>query len=232
MVMKLLSRHVEPGEPGSVSVIPTDTEDMWHAYNLVQPGDTVRAATIRKVQTESSTGSTTSNRVKTTLTLEVESTDFDTQACVLRIKGRNMEENEYVKLRAYHTIDIELNRKFTLSKSEWDTISIERLQLACDASQSSELAAVIMQEGLAHICLVCPSMTITRQKVEHTIPRKRKGNLSQHEKSMSKFFDQIIQGKRFQMFLHCIFMLTLPLLPSEVLQELCGTSTSMWQNVF
>jgi len=32
------------------------------------------------------------------LTIQVETIDFDTQACVLRVKGRNVEENEYVKV--------------------------------------------------------------------------------------------------------------------------------------
>lgn len=72
---------------------------MWHAYNLITEGDSVRSTTIRKVQTESSTGSSSSNRVRTTLTISVESIDFDTQACMLRLKGRNIEENQYVKVK-------------------------------------------------------------------------------------------------------------------------------------
>lgn len=52
----------------------------------------------RKVQTESSTGSSSSYRVRTTLTVRVENIDFDTQACVLRLKGKNIEENKFVKV--------------------------------------------------------------------------------------------------------------------------------------
>ncbi len=32
------------------------------------------------------------------LTIAVEAIDFDTQACVLRVKGRNIQENQYVKV--------------------------------------------------------------------------------------------------------------------------------------
>ncbi len=53
---------------------------------------------VRKVQTESATGSTSSNKVRTLLTIAVEAIDFDTQACVLRVKGRNIQENQYVKV--------------------------------------------------------------------------------------------------------------------------------------
>ena len=52
----------------------------------------------RKVQTESATGSTSSSKIRTTLTIRVETIDFDTQACVLRVKGRNIQENQYVKV--------------------------------------------------------------------------------------------------------------------------------------
>ena len=53
---------------------------------------------VSKVLTESSTGSSSSNKVRTMLSIRVETIDFDTQACVLRVKGRNVEENEYVKV--------------------------------------------------------------------------------------------------------------------------------------
>lgn len=83
---------------------------------------------------------------------------------------------------AYHTLDLELNRKFTLTKPEWDSVSLERVEMACDPSQSADVAAVIMQEGLAHVCLITPHMTLIRSKIDVTIPRKRRGNVQQHEK--------------------------------------------------
>lgn len=36
---------------------------------------------------------------------------------------------------AYHTLDLEVNRKFSLSKSEWDSVSLERVDTACDPTQ-------------------------------------------------------------------------------------------------
>uniref|UniRef100_A0A674PCD8 Protein pelota homolog n=1 Tax=Takifugu rubripes TaxID=31033 RepID=A0A674PCD8_TAKRU len=97
--MKLLHKDIEKDNAGQVTLIPEEAEDMWHSYNLLQVGDSLRASTIRKVQTESSTGSVGSSRVRTTLTLCVETVDFDSQACQLRVKGTNIEENQYVKVR-------------------------------------------------------------------------------------------------------------------------------------
>lgn len=36
---------------------------------------------------------------------------------------------------AYHTLDLEINRKFTLSKPEWDSVSLDRVDMACDPTQ-------------------------------------------------------------------------------------------------
>uniref|UniRef100_A0A1B6EGQ4 Protein pelota homolog n=1 Tax=Clastoptera arizonana TaxID=38151 RepID=A0A1B6EGQ4_9HEMI len=192
--MKLVYKNIDKDGRGSVTLIPEEPEDMWHAYNLITEGDSVRASTIRKVQNESATGSSTSSRVRTVLTIQVETIDFDTQACMLRLKGRNIEENQYVKMGAYHTLDLEVNRKFSLCKSEWDSVSLERVDTACDPTQNADVAAVIMQEGLAHICLITTSMTLVRAKIDQVIPRKRKGNVKQHEKGMSRFFENVMQA--------------------------------------
>lgn len=192
--MRLNSKFIDRDGSGYVTMTAEQSEDMWHAYNLISEVDQLRASTIRKVTTESATGSTGSNRVRTTLTIRIESIDFDTQACMLRVKGRNIQENQYVKMGAYHTLDLELNRKFTLIKALWDSVALDRLELACDATQQADVAAVIMQEGLANICLVTPSMTLVRAKIDVTIPRKRKGLCTQHDKSLLKFFDSIMQA--------------------------------------
>lgn len=192
--MKLLRKNLDKKGSGSVSLIAENAEDMWHAYNLIHAGDYLKSTTIRKVVTESSVGLTTTNRVHTTLTILVKTLDFDTQASVLRVKGTNCEENQFVKLGAYHTIDLELNRKFEISKHEWDSVALERIDDACDPGQNADVAAVVMQEGLAHVCLILSSMTLVKSKIEMSIPRKRKGQCATHDKSMEKFFDRIVQA--------------------------------------
>uniref|UniRef100_A0A4D5R9R3 Protein pelota homolog n=1 Tax=Scolopendra viridis TaxID=118503 RepID=A0A4D5R9R3_SCOVI len=192
--MKLLHKYLEKDGGGNITLLPEEPEDMWHAYNLIAIGDNLRASTIRKVQTESATGSVGSNRIRTTLTIQVENIDFDIQACVLRVKGRNITENQYVKMGAYHTLDLEANRKFSLSKQHWDSVDLDRIDVACDPTQHADLAAVIMHEGIAHVCLVTSSMTLLRAKIDMNIPRKRKGNCAQHEKGLNKFFENIVQA--------------------------------------
>ncbi|XP_036402225.1 protein pelota homolog [Megalops cyprinoides] len=192
--MKLLHKDIEKDNAGQVTLMPEEAEDMWHTYNLLQVGDSLRASTIRKVQTESSTGSVGSSRVRTTLTVCVETIDFDSQACQLRVKGTNIQENQYVKMGAYHTIELELNRKFTLAKKVWDSVVLDRIEQACDPAQKADVAAVVMQEGLANVVLVTPAMTLLRAKVEVTIPRKRKGSCTQHDKALERFYEAVMQA--------------------------------------
>ena len=80
-----------------------------------------------KVTSESNTGSSSSERVRTVLTISVETIEYDTTACTLRVKGRNIKENQFVKMGAYHTLDLQMNQKFTLTKEHWDSIALDRV---------------------------------------------------------------------------------------------------------
>ena len=93
---------------------------------------------------------------------------------------------------SYHTLDLELHSSFTLRKQEWDSVALDRVEMACNPAHQADVAAITMHEGLANVCLITEHLTISRQKIEHTIPRKRKGLCAQHDRGMEKFFDAII----------------------------------------
>ncbi|KAG2175789.1 hypothetical protein INT44_000267 [Umbelopsis vinacea] len=192
--MKLVKKSIEKDKSGYVTLYPEELEDMWHVYNLIQTEDQLKATTIRRIQSESATGSSSSQRVRLTLSIVVETVDFDPQAGLLRINGRVSSESQYVKMNSYHTIDLELNRNFTLFKNEWDTIALERVEDACDITKQADVAAIVCQEGLANICLVTQHMTIVRQRIETPIPRKRKGSVTNYEKGLGRFYDQVYQA--------------------------------------
>jgi eRF1 domain 1 len=122
-----------------------------HLYNLLDRNDRIRATALRKVQNESATGSTTTTRVRTTLTILVEKTDFDVQAGALHVSGPVVEENKYVKMGQYHTLDLETQRNVTILKDEWDSVALGRIKEACDVTKKAEVGAVVMQEGSAPI---------------------------------------------------------------------------------
>ncbi|CAG9530133.1 unnamed protein product [Cercopithifilaria johnstoni] len=189
--MKQFKRNIGKDGVGEVTISCDEAEDMWHVYNLVRIGDTVRCTTVRKVTTESSTGSTVSQRVHTVLSISIETIDFDPVACILHLKGRNIAENEHVKMGQYHTLDIDVGKKFKLWKPYWDSIDLGRLDLALDPSRTADVAAIVMHEGLANLCLVTAQMTIVKAKVDMQIPRKRKGRSDHHDRGMQRFYEVI-----------------------------------------
>lgn len=62
----------------------------------------------------------------------------------IRLKGRNLTESEHIKLGAYHTLELEPQRAFTLHKQLWDALDIERIRTACDPQASADLAVVLI----------------------------------------------------------------------------------------
>ena len=47
---------------------------------------------------ESQTGSTDKSSVRITLSIQISDIFFDVDVCLLRVNGRNVEENKYVKV--------------------------------------------------------------------------------------------------------------------------------------
>ena len=158
---------------------------------------------MRRVTTESSsTGSTASQRVHTNLTIRVKTLDFDPHAGQLHVSGQIARENRYTKIGQFHTLDLELNRNFTLEKviegpdggEGWDSVARAQLEEAIDQTRGTEAVAVVMQEGLANICFITQFQTVLRQRVEVSVPRKRAGagRAGDHDKGMQKFFNTVL----------------------------------------
>lgn len=124
------------------------------------------------------------------LTIRVLGLDFDPQAGQLHVSGQVAAENEHVSLGNHHTLDLELHRDFTLEKEGWDSIARDELKKCTNPEARAQLWAVVMQEGMANICLVTEFQTILRQKVEVPIPKKRAGS-TDHDKKLDRFYQVV-----------------------------------------
>jgi len=193
--MKLLQKLISAKDgSGSIHLRPVQPEDLWHTYNLLQPPtDTVRCTTLRKVVSTSTTGSTTSSKIRTNLTIQVSKVDFDPEAMTVRISGPTVEESKFVRLGAYHTLTLELARDFSIKKECWDQIFLDRIEEACHPENTAEIAALVMQPGLAHLCVVTGSITVTKARIEVNIPKKRSYS-NNHTKGLTKFYEAIYQA--------------------------------------
>lgn len=192
--MKLLSKGIEKDRSGYVKLMCEEPEDIWHVYNLITKGDQIKSSTERRIRLDGTTGSADSTRLKLTIAISITEIEFDASTCALRINGKNITESKHIKLGAFHTIDLEVNQTFTLIKEEWDSFNLDRISDACDISKQADVAAIVLQEGLANICLLTKHMTVVRQRIEAPIPRKRRGSVTNYEKGLQRFFDQIYQS--------------------------------------
>ena len=160
-----------------------------------------------RISQDTATGSTVSQRLTLTLTISIEKIDFDVSTGELHLSGPTTEFNKYVRIGAFHKIDLELRRQFTLIKTEWDSIALETVQEACDPTKHADVGAVVLEEGvldfngflkilmyfisgLANVCLITEHMTLLRQKIKTSISRKRRG-ASSHETDLAKFYDTV-----------------------------------------
>jgi protein pelota len=193
--MKILKKNISFKDgSGSIMLRPETTEDLWHTYNLLRKDDLVRCTTVRKIVKESNTGSTTSSKKRMMLTIRIKKIDFDPDSDEVRISGIVESENDKgVRLGAHHTLKIKPYQNFTLEKVCWDQIYLEILDDSCNPTANSELAAVVMHMGLAHVCLITGSLTVTKARIETNIPKKRTGS-SNNSKGIKKFFDAVYQA--------------------------------------
>lgn len=112
-----------------------------------------------------------------------ETTGDQSQArAVMSITGQVTEANDYVRVGAYHTLELERGRKFRLTKATgWDTVALDRIAESTRAGRGAEIGAVVCGEGTAAICLLSEHMTVVRQRIDCPVPRKRSGT-SSHDK--------------------------------------------------
>lgn len=193
--MKVFKKQISAKDGSGLVVLRPETpEDLWHSYNLLQPGDLVRCTTLRKVVNTTVTGSTSSQKKRMNLTVKLERVDFDPHSLEVRLSGPTTAESEGVRMGQYHTLSLELNQNFSLEKDCWDQIFLDRIEESCHPENQAEVAAVVMQAtGLAHVCLVTGSLTLTKARIDINIPKKRTGSSAQ-SKATIKFYNAIYQA--------------------------------------
>ncbi|GAA6059104.1 hypothetical protein JCM10212_002075 [Sporobolomyces blumeae] len=224
--MLLVNQHIEKDGSGHVTLRPQEDEDMWHAYNLIQQGDEIRGSAVRRVTTESSTGSTSSHRVHLKLTLQVDKVLYSALALseqqpqhgpdstsspaaasapavssgasgtsTLHVSGRVTSENPHVKKGAFHTLDLEVGRDFSIIKGigSWDSVARERIREMTEPGRGADVGAIVCGEGIASICVITNHTTIIRQRIDVAVPRKRKGGATAlgADKAHARYLQQV-----------------------------------------
>jgi protein pelota len=115
-------------------------------------------------------------------------------------------------MNAFHTLDVEVGRDVRIEKDEWDSIALATVEESCVPGRGAEVGAIVCGEGLpspnrfcndhhkcnsfywagtAAFCLLSQHMTVVRQRIDVSIPRKMSSSSSAHEKGLAKFYDAV-----------------------------------------
>lgn len=188
------------------------------------PTNTRASRCGRRVQNTTATGSTSSQRLRVTLTVQVTRTHFSaatslagagaaagaTSGAALQVTGKISAENAHAAMGSFHTIDIEIHRNVTISKEDgWDSVALQRVDDSCVEGRGADVGAIVCGEGpsplllrptltyskgTAAICLLSEHMTVIRQRIDVPVPRKRVGSTTLHEKGLARFYEAVYQG--------------------------------------
>ncbi|KAL4353997.1 hypothetical protein GQ457_06G009430 [Hibiscus cannabinus] len=166
--MKIVQQNIAPNQPGSVKIVLEEHDDLWLAYNIIAKGDTIVTDTTRKVahtrrssdidqndgfRLKKSSSRKDLSRLRIKLEIKITQVDYERDSSVLRVRGRSLVANELMAPGSYHTLEIERNKEFDLTKKVWDSDVIDTLHESENAS-GADLAVVILQQGMAQVFLV------------------------------------------------------------------------------
>ncbi|KAK4403946.1 protein PELOTA 1 [Sesamum angolense] len=165
--MKIVRRDIEPDGPGSVKMVPEEADDLWVAYNLIAAGDTVMAATVRKVLREAASGGRDAERVKLKLEIKVE-----VNLVVEFGVGEEYPLYGFVGGDGHHTDSVTLLCLFKFYSCSLGVVGLIGIGYAPSS--------------------VC--VTTTRARVETSIPRKHGPSIAGYDKALNKFFDNVLQA--------------------------------------
>lgn len=192
--MKLLYKK-RANDQMVLSLIAEESDDLWNLYNLIAIDDEIEAFTVRKVYKEKANESFVTEAKKMVLCLKITKVEFEHDCCNLRVSGKNLRNNEFVKLGQYHTFNIGLNEKVKLIKNKWDYMYSEKLKESTSVQMTSEVAILLLDCGSANMYLLTNQLSKHIFNVSKSIHKKRdKGNNSLYKKSMEQFFALVINN--------------------------------------
>ena len=176
--MKIVhSDDLEAREGGSLTVVMEESDDLWVLYNLVDPDDTVRCGTLRKVNKSDKAGAkAATEKRRVTLSVRAIASEYDGIADVVRVSGVNVAENDYVKMGAHHTLEVGVRTKVTVTKGAWATHQREAVKRAADAAATAELVALLMDadRGEARLYVLTESLVKSAAAVDVAMPKNTK----------------------------------------------------------
>ncbi len=136
--MNILSLQKE----GKLIFIPQTIEDLWIIKSITDIGDTISGSSFRRVRGNEEDSE--SSRKPIFVSISIEKFDFSNELNSLRFTGKIIEgkPKELAPLGEHHTLEIQLNKSYTLTKPEFFSHQLDLLKNSSAFSSSILLIAL------------------------------------------------------------------------------------------
>ncbi|GFE53223.1 hypothetical protein BaOVIS_006270 [Babesia ovis] len=194
--MQVHKRCRTPSGATTLVLTAENPDDLWCIYNLLSEGDEIVVFTSRKVKQENpNTGAVRQEVKKFNIHLSIERITYACSDDDLQVSGKNISDNPYVKIGQYHTAEIRLHSKITITKHQWNSYYSDKLREVTDLAAQAEQAFLVLDTGRASLYFVLRYLTKEVFTLTHNIPNRKVSNLrySHHEKAIDAFFKAVIQ---------------------------------------
>lgn len=195
--MKLLNKSssLKFKEGATLQLQPEDKEDLFTLYQLVDQDDELIFKKRFTTTIDADKRKKATDMVR--LRIQVVSREFDMKDEFLRYKGSTVEDdtgntNCNIAAGKFISYTITYAFPFTLIKKNFDDYAKKLLEEACNPETKADTAAVVLQEGVAHICILTASSTILKQKIEYSLPKKKTAtDIVKFDEKTEKFYKAI-----------------------------------------
>lgn len=195
--MKLLNKSssLKFKEGATLQLQPEDKEDLFTLYQLVDQDDELIFKKRFTTTIDADKRKKATDMVR--LRIQVVSREFDMKDEFLRYKGSTVEDdtgntNCNIAAGKFISYTITYAFPFTLIKKNFDDYAKKLLKDACNPETKADTAAVVLQEGVAHICILTASSTILKQKIEYSLPKKKTAtDIVKFDEKTEKFYKAI-----------------------------------------
>lgn len=171
---------------GEIAVSVENLNDLWYLSQVIEPGDTVRGKTERKVSIGDKEQKRAVKRVYITLAIEVEKLEFHKYADVLRVSGKISEGPEDIPHGQYHTISVEPGQILTIIKPEWLTYQMAYLKEA--QQKLPEFLLLVLDRDEAVFALLTGQGYKVLSEIKGEVENKRF-----KDKKLVKFYEDVIR---------------------------------------
>jgi protein pelota len=118
-IFKTLIVHRLDSKHGLAIVTPEQPDDLWTLRRVISKGDLVRSETSRVIKDNSEYSRPDKERVKVTLTVEVEQVRLDSTLSRIRVSGRIVDvSNEILGKGEFHSLNVSEGHRIAIKKPQ------------------------------------------------------------------------------------------------------------------